>query len=184
MIDLKFGTLNFTNVFIVLQIWDFSTGQALEMADLEVCSALAMMSDNDKVVFGRSDKFGGGTNIVVWDLLGNQPIKHMRFDAPIGNNDYVHFLALSQVRSHACNNHSMILKSSFWHSSPVCPTLLLYSLSLPPPSPVLAYSFCLPHFPFLFCFFYPEHISCMHLPKHAKLRYLNVWICTKCHFDL
>lgn len=105
------------------------------MADLEVCSVLAMMSDNDKVVFGRSDKFGGGTNIVVWDLLGNQPIKHMRFDAPIGNNDYVHFLALSQVRSHACNNHSMIHKSSFWHSSPVCPTLLLYSLSLPPPPP-------------------------------------------------
>lgn len=67
------------------------------MADVEVCSALTLMSDNDKVVFARSDKFGGGTNVVVWDLLGNQPIKHMRYDAPVGNNDYVHYLALSQV---------------------------------------------------------------------------------------
>ncbi|XP_076459006.1 uncharacterized protein LOC143292527 isoform X2 [Babylonia areolata] len=80
----------------MLQIWDFTTGRALEMSDVEVCSALTLMSDNDKVVFARSDKFGGGTNVVVWDLLGNQPIKHMRYDAPVGNNDYVHFLALSQ----------------------------------------------------------------------------------------
>ena len=79
------------------QIWDFTTGRALEMSDVEVCSALTLMSDNDKVVFARSDKFGGGTNVVVWDLLGNQPIKHMRYDAPVGNNDYVHHLALSQV---------------------------------------------------------------------------------------
>ena len=69
------------------------------MSDVEVCSALTLMSDNDKVVFARSDKFGGGTNVVVWDLLGNQPIKHMRYDAPVGNNDYVHYLALSQVNA-------------------------------------------------------------------------------------
>ncbi|KAL8587816.1 hypothetical protein ACOMHN_021034 [Nucella lapillus] len=79
----------------MLQIWDFTTGRALEMSSVEVCSALTMMSDNDKVLFARSDKFGGGSNVVVWDLLGNQPIKHMRYDAPVGNNDYVHFLAVS-----------------------------------------------------------------------------------------
>lgn len=68
------------------------------MSELETCSALAVMSDNEKVVFGRSDKFGGGSNIVVWDLLGNQPIKEMRYDAPVGNNDYISYLNLSQVR--------------------------------------------------------------------------------------
>ncbi|BFZ21895.1 hypothetical protein BsWGS_24934 [Bradybaena similaris] len=80
----------------VFQIWDFSSGHPLGMTDNETCSALTVMSDNDKVVFGRSDKFGGGTNIVVWDLLGNQPIKEMRYDAPVGNNDYISYISLSQ----------------------------------------------------------------------------------------
>ncbi|KAH9500063.1 hypothetical protein Btru_076507 [Bulinus truncatus] len=78
------------------QIWDFASGRPLEMAQQEICSALTVMSDNDKVVFARSDKFGGGTNIVVWDLLGNQPIKEMRYDAPVGNNDYINYISLSQ----------------------------------------------------------------------------------------
>ncbi|XP_055869522.1 uncharacterized protein LOC106070898 isoform X3 [Biomphalaria glabrata] len=78
------------------QIWDFASGRPLEMAQQETCSALTVMSDNDKVVFGRSDKFGGGTNIVVWDLMGNQAIKEMRYDAPVGNNDYISYISLSQ----------------------------------------------------------------------------------------
>ncbi|XP_052079469.1 uncharacterized protein LOC127717737 isoform X2 [Mytilus californianus] len=79
-----------------LQIWDFTTGKPLDMGVEETCSALCVMSDPDKVVFGRSDKFGNASSIVVWDLLGNQPIKEMRYDAPVGNNDYINFLALSQ----------------------------------------------------------------------------------------
>ena len=79
-----------------LQIWDFVTGKPLDMGVDETCSALCVMSDPDKVVFGRSDKFGNATSIIVWDLLGNQPIKEMRYDAPVGNNDYINFLALSQ----------------------------------------------------------------------------------------
>lgn len=67
------------------------------MPEPEICSALAVMNHSDKVVFARSDKFGGGSNIIVWDLIGNQAVKEMRYDAPVGNNDYVNFLALSQV---------------------------------------------------------------------------------------
>ena len=55
----------------------------------ETCSALCVMSDPDKVVFARSDKFGNGTNIIIWDLLGNQPIKEMRYDAPVGKFEYL-----------------------------------------------------------------------------------------------
>ncbi|KAK6166927.1 hypothetical protein SNE40_023527 [Patella caerulea] len=80
-----------------LQIWDFTNGQPLEMSSLiEYCSAVCVMSDNDKVVFARTDKFGNATAVVVWDILGNQPIKEMRYDSPVGNNDYVHYINLSQ----------------------------------------------------------------------------------------
>ncbi|XP_012941838.1 neurexin-1 [Aplysia californica] len=80
----------------LFQIWDFATGRPLDMAEPEVCAALTVMSDNDKVVFGRSDNFGSGTNIIVWDLLANQPLKEMRYDAPVGNNDYLSYINLSQ----------------------------------------------------------------------------------------
>ncbi|KAL3854443.1 hypothetical protein ACJMK2_013712 [Sinanodonta woodiana] len=79
-----------------LQIWDFVTGKPLEMAEGEYCSALVVMSDNDKILFGRTDKFGDATSIIAWDLMGNQPIKEMRYDAPVGNNDYISFLRLSK----------------------------------------------------------------------------------------
>lgn len=79
-----------------LQIWDFVTGKPLAMAEGEYCSALCPMSDSDKVLFGRTDKFGDATNIIAWDLMGNQMIKTMRYDGPVGNNDYINFLALSK----------------------------------------------------------------------------------------
>ena len=79
------------------QTWDFASGRPLDMAQLETCSALTTMSDKNKVVFARSDTFGGGTNIVLWDLMGNQAMKEMRYDAPIGNNDYVSHVHISQV---------------------------------------------------------------------------------------
>ncbi|GFN82967.1 neurexin-1-alpha, partial [Plakobranchus ocellatus] len=80
----------------VFQIWDFSTGRPLDMAERETLSALTLMNDSDKVLFGRSDKFGGGTNIIIWDLMGNQPLKEMRYDAPVGNNDYISYINISQ----------------------------------------------------------------------------------------
>lgn len=84
-----------------MQIWDFKTGSPLVMADQEYCSALQVLSDGDKVALGRTDKFGNSTSIIVWDLLGNQPIKEMRYEASVGNNDYISFLCLSQNNRYA-----------------------------------------------------------------------------------
>ncbi|XP_053386148.1 uncharacterized protein LOC123539409 isoform X3 [Mercenaria mercenaria] len=79
-----------------LQIWDFQTGRPLSMAEGEYCSTLCPMSDSDKVLFGRTDKFGDATSIIAWDLMGNQMIKEMRYDAPVGNNDYISYLNKSK----------------------------------------------------------------------------------------
>ena len=87
------------------------------MAEQEVCSALCVMSDSDKVVFGRTDQFGGGTNMIVWDLIANQAIKEMRYDAPVGNNDYLSYLSLSQVSPISC---SFILESFKEQGTPLC----------------------------------------------------------------
>lgn len=72
------------------------TGRPLAMAEGEYCSSLCPMSDSDKVLFGRTDKFGDATSIIAWDLMGNQMIKEMRYDAPVGNNDYISYLNKSK----------------------------------------------------------------------------------------
>lgn len=94
-----------------MKIWDLATGKALEMGFQEACSALCVMSDSDKVVFARSEKNGNATDFVIWDLLGNQSIKEMRYDSPVGDNDYINFLALSQndrycVAGYTVDNYS------------------------------------------------------------------------------
>ena len=61
-----------------------------------------MMKDADRVVFACSDKLANCTHFVVWDLIANQSVKEMHYDTPVGNNDYVGYLALSQVGSILC----------------------------------------------------------------------------------
>ncbi|XP_069108101.1 uncharacterized protein [Argopecten irradians] len=79
-----------------LQVWNFVTGRPLEMCPSDTCSAICLTDSKESVVFAKSDKFGTGTTISVWDLMGNQKQKEVRYDAPVGNNDYVNFLALSK----------------------------------------------------------------------------------------
>ncbi|XP_060080039.1 uncharacterized protein LOC132559438 [Ylistrum balloti] len=78
-----------------LQVWNFVTGRPLEMGPSDTCSAICLTDDKESVVFAKSDKFGNGTNITIWDLMGNQIQKQFRHDAPVGNNDYINFLSLS-----------------------------------------------------------------------------------------
>jgi leucine-rich repeat transmembrane neuronal protein 1/2 len=54
-----------------------------------------MMKDGEKIVLGRTDKYGGGTTIVIWDLLGNEPVRKLKLDASIGFADHISYLNLS-----------------------------------------------------------------------------------------
>ena len=66
------------------------------MAKSEQCTASALMSDGQRVVLGHTDKYGGGTTIVIWDLLGNELLRKIRYRAAIGFADYISFLTLSR----------------------------------------------------------------------------------------
>ena len=79
----------------IAQLWDFATGHPLEMGHNEHCTASCMMKDGEKMVLGRTDKYGGGTTLVIWDLLGNEPIRKLKLDASIGFADHITYLNLS-----------------------------------------------------------------------------------------
>jgi WD40 repeat protein len=68
----------------------------------ELCTASAMMSDGERMVLGRTEKFGGGTTIIVWDVLGNEPIRQIKCDASVGFADHISFLALSKDNRFVC----------------------------------------------------------------------------------
>jgi WD40 repeat protein len=78
-----------------LQIWDFETGRPLEMRKNELCTASCMMNDGEHLVLGRTDRFGGSTTIVIWDVLGNEPVRQLRHDACVGFADHISYLRLS-----------------------------------------------------------------------------------------
>jgi len=85
-----------------LQVWDFDTGRPLEMRKNELCTASAMMNDGERMVLGRTEKFGGGTTIIIWDVLGNEPIRHIKCEASVGFADHISFLALSKDNRFVC----------------------------------------------------------------------------------
>jgi len=71
------------------QIWDFDTGRPLEMRQNELCTASCMLHNGEHIVLGRTDRFGGSTTVVVWDVLGNEPIRHLNYDACLGLADHI-----------------------------------------------------------------------------------------------
>ena len=76
-------------------MWDVSTGKPLDMPSPQLCTASCMMSNNNKIVLGRTERFGGATSIIVYDLAANQPIRHLKYDSPMGFVDGISFLKLS-----------------------------------------------------------------------------------------
>jgi len=54
-----------------------------------------MLNNGEHLVMARTDRFGGGTTLVVWDVLGNEPLRRLRHDASVGLADHVSFLAVS-----------------------------------------------------------------------------------------
>lgn len=92
-----FVCLKFSSyVIYFFQLWDFETGRPLEMAKNELCTASCMMADGERIVLGRTEKYGGGTTIVIWDLLGNQALRKIKYEASIGFADYISYLNLSK----------------------------------------------------------------------------------------
>ncbi|ESO09508.1 hypothetical protein HELRODRAFT_109714 [Helobdella robusta] len=70
-----------------LQIWDFNSGKPLEMKSNEFCTASCMMNDGERMIIGRTEKLGQGTTVVIWDILANEPIRHIFWPGFVGSFD-------------------------------------------------------------------------------------------------
>ena len=61
----------------------------------ELCTASCLMADGERMVLGRTEKFGSGTTIIIWDILGNEPVRQIKYGATVGFADHVSYLNLS-----------------------------------------------------------------------------------------
>jgi len=62
----------------------------------ELCTASCLMGDGERMVLGRTEKFGGGTTIIIWDVLGNEPLRQIKYDGSVGFADQISYLSLSK----------------------------------------------------------------------------------------
>lgn len=62
----------------------------------ELCTASCLMGDGERIILGRTEKFGGGTTIIIWDVLGNEPLRHIKYDGCVGFADPITYLNLSK----------------------------------------------------------------------------------------
>lgn len=72
-----------------MQIWDFDTGLPLEMRKNELCTASCMLNNGEHIVLGRTDPRGASTTMVLWDVLGNEPIRQLSYSACLGQADHI-----------------------------------------------------------------------------------------------
>ncbi|ESN91770.1 hypothetical protein HELRODRAFT_96420 [Helobdella robusta] len=79
-----------------LQVWDFETGKPIEMSRTETCTASCMMSDGERMLLGRTDRFGGGTTIIIWDILANEPVRQIKCDSSVGFADHISYLNVTK----------------------------------------------------------------------------------------
>jgi len=66
------------------------------MSHAESCTASCLMHDGQRIVLARTEKFGNGTTIILWDLLGNELIRQLSYDSAIGFADAVSYLTISK----------------------------------------------------------------------------------------
>ena len=66
------------------------------MVGSELCTASCMMKDGQRIVLGRTEKFGNGTTLAIWDIMGNEPVRKIKYTAAIGFADNIAYLNLSR----------------------------------------------------------------------------------------
>ena len=66
------------------------------MTGSELCTASCLMNDGGRIVLGRTEKYGSGTTLAIWDIMGNEPVRKIKYTASIGFADSIAFLNLSR----------------------------------------------------------------------------------------
>jgi len=68
----------------------------LEMRKNEACTASCMMSDGERMVLARTERYGGAATVIIWDVLGNEPVRRLVYESPVGFVDQISYVGVSR----------------------------------------------------------------------------------------
>ena len=62
----------------------------------ELCTASCMMSDGERMVLARTERYGGAATVIIWDVLGNEPVRRLSYESPVGFVDQISYVGVSR----------------------------------------------------------------------------------------
>ena len=68
----------------------------MEMRKNESCTASCMMNDGERMVLARTERFGSGVTVIIWDVLGNEPIRYLKYESATNVADHVSYVGVSR----------------------------------------------------------------------------------------
>jgi len=71
-----------------------------------------MMSDGERMVLARTERYGGAAMVIIWDVLGNEPVRRLVYESPVGFVDQISYVGVSRdnryvVAGYQVNRHTV-----------------------------------------------------------------------------
>jgi len=54
------------------------------------------MSDGERMVLARTERYGGAATVIIWDVLGNEPVRRLVYESPVGFVDQISYVGVSR----------------------------------------------------------------------------------------
>jgi len=76
-----------------------------------------MMTDGERMVLARTERYGGAATVVIWDVLGNEPVRRLVYESPVGFVDQISYVGVSRdsryiVAGYQVNRHFFCISSN------------------------------------------------------------------------
>jgi len=77
----------------------------------EACTSSCMMSDGERMVLARTERFGGAATVIIWDVLGNEPVRRLVYESPVGFVDQISYLGVSRDSRYVVAGYQVCIHS-------------------------------------------------------------------------
>ena len=76
------------------------------------------MSDGERMVLARTERYGGAAMVIIWDVLGNEPVRRLVYESPVGFVDQISYVGVSRdnryvVAGYQVNRHTVTVTQFF-----------------------------------------------------------------------
>jgi len=75
------------------------------------------MSDGERMVLARTERYGGAATVIIWDVLGNEPVRRLVYESPVGFVDQISYVGVSRDNRYVVAGYQVCSSSSIIYSA-------------------------------------------------------------------